>query len=290
MYISNSKKTFIKRANIFTDNSSNEHSDLYDNEDPKFHKELQHMIDSKRQKTKNMETFLQELKKEHDCLQIISSSNSALEHSLHKEFIDIQEINISPFSESSNMSECDKLENLSSDSEDELNIIINPESKAHLRNSQRKKLDYALRNLTCYRNHIAYVMTYCIRHSEASEEIVRVITESILSPEADSNKKIARLYLLSDILYNSNSSIDGLHLWKYRTFIENKLVSIVEHWKEISSSMGRLKMNHMKRIMLILLDIWSTWRVFPFSTIDSLKNAFIENIGYDDIDGVPLED
>lgn len=284
----------IKRANIFIDNSSNEHSNLHDNKDPELDKELQYMIDSKRQKTKNMEAFLQELKKEHDSSQTINSSNPTLEHSLHKEFIDIQETNFSsflPFSESSNTLECDELENLSSDSEDELDIIINTPSKIQLRNSQRKKLDYALRNLTCYRNHIAYVMMYCIRHSEASEEIVHVITESILSTEANSNKKIARLYLLSDILYNSNSSIDGIHhLWKYRMFIENKLVDIVDHWKEISSSMGRLKMDHMKRVMLILLDIWSTWKVFPFSTIDSLKNNFIENVEYDDIDGMPLED
>ena len=43
---------------------------------------------------------------------------------------------------------------------------------------------------------------WCIEHADAGEEIVECICESLSIAETPLSKKIARLYLISDILHN----------------------------------------------------------------------------------------
>ena len=45
-------------------------------------------------------------------------------------------------------------------------------------------------------------MVWCIEHAEAGEEIVDCITESLSILQTPLTKKVARLYLISDILHN----------------------------------------------------------------------------------------
>lgn len=45
-------------------------------------------------------------------------------------------------------------------------------------------------------------MVFCIEHSEAAEEVSDCITESLSGDNTAIVKKIARLYLVSDILHN----------------------------------------------------------------------------------------
>lgn len=59
-----------------------------------------------------------------------------------------------------------------------------------------------LRTLTTYRGDVAEAMIFCMRHSYAAEELANVISDAIMVPEADVYPtKVARLYLLSDILF-----------------------------------------------------------------------------------------
>lgn len=59
-----------------------------------------------------------------------------------------------------------------------------------------------LRNLTTYRGDIAEAMIFCMRHSYAAEELANLIADSLMIQETDIYPtKIARLYLLSDILF-----------------------------------------------------------------------------------------
>lgn len=59
-----------------------------------------------------------------------------------------------------------------------------------------------LRNLTTYRGDIAEAMIFCMRHSYAAEELANLISDSLRIPETVVYPtKLARLYLLSDILF-----------------------------------------------------------------------------------------
>ena len=50
-------------------------------------------------------------------------------------------------------------------------------------------------------------MGFCIGKAAASVEITETITESLTLAETPVPKKIARLFLLSDILHNSSASV-----------------------------------------------------------------------------------
>lgn len=59
-----------------------------------------------------------------------------------------------------------------------------------------------LRNMTTYRGDIAEAMIFCMRHSYAAEELANLICDSLKIHETVVYPtKVARLYLLSDILF-----------------------------------------------------------------------------------------
>jgi len=56
--------------------------------------------------------------------------------------------------------------------------------------------------LTPERTRIGDAMIFCIEHADAAEEICECIAESLANLKTLPSKKIARLYLISDILHN----------------------------------------------------------------------------------------
>ncbi|EYB83500.1 hypothetical protein Y032_0334g2840 [Ancylostoma ceylanicum] len=77
--------------------------------------------------------------------------------------------------------------------------------KARLRKSQRKKLEQLLRELTPESDSIGYAMVWCADHATCAREICECIYESLTIDETPLHKKIARLYLISDLLANAAS-------------------------------------------------------------------------------------
>ena len=86
--------------------------------------------------------------------------------------------------------------------------------KEILSDAQREKLEDILRNLTPDRSKICDAMIYCIDHAEAAEEIVDCITESLSILETPLHKKIARLYLISDILHNCSVKVSNASYYR----------------------------------------------------------------------------
>ncbi len=75
-------------------------------------------------------------------------------------------------------------------------------SRKGLSDSQRDRFEDMLRGLYPDRNPVAEAMVWCIEHADAGEEIVECISEALSIPETPLSKKVARLYLISDILHN----------------------------------------------------------------------------------------
>lgn len=101
--------------------------------------------------------------------------------------------------------------------------------------SERDKLEELLRGLTPRKSDIAEAMLFCLTHADAAEEIVECIAESLSILKTPLPKKvrlgkrirmnlrscmyfshfhhifvflqIARLYLVSDVLYNSSAKV-----------------------------------------------------------------------------------
>ena len=72
-------------------------------------------------------------------------------------------------------------------------------NKGQLSNAQRNRLEDLLRHLTPERNKIADAMIFCIEHADAADEISECIADSLSSSDTLMHKKIARIYLVSDV-------------------------------------------------------------------------------------------
>ncbi|CAG9759602.1 unnamed protein product [Ceutorhynchus assimilis] len=168
-------------------------------------------------------------------------------------------------------------------------------SKGALSVGQRDRLEDLLRNLTPDKKRIGEAMLYCIDHAEAAEEIVDCITESLSNETTIITKKIARFYLLSDIL--SNCAVKVNKASNYRKIIENKLLEIMQEIKKAFDNLeSRLQAEGFKRRVLRVLKSWEDVGIYTLEFMSSLNAIFcgIEESTYtpeksNDLDGNPLE-
>jgi U2-associated protein SR140 len=87
-------------------------------------------------------------------------------------------------------------------------------SKGSLGQIAKQRLAVLLKEVTFQRGTIARTMAFAIDHADAATEIVDLLCKSILIPDSPLSVKLARLYLISDILHNS--SVHVSNAWKYR--------------------------------------------------------------------------
>ncbi|XP_046746298.1 U2 snRNP-associated SURP motif-containing protein isoform X2 [Diprion similis] len=169
--------------------------------------------------------------------------------------------------------------------------------RGSLSNSQRDRLEDLLRNILPERIKVAETMVFCIEHAEAADEICDCIMESLSILQTPVNKKIARLYLISDILHNCGVKVTNATI--YRKAFEARLLDIFNEihlaYKQLDS---RLKAEGFKVRVMRMFRAWEEWAVYPRDFLVKLQNAFLglvmtdepEQENDEDIDGAPLSD
>ncbi|XP_011875539.1 PREDICTED: U2 snRNP-associated SURP motif-containing protein isoform X3 [Vollenhovia emeryi] len=169
--------------------------------------------------------------------------------------------------------------------------------RGSLSNSQRDRLEDLLRNISPERIKVAEAMVFCIEHAEAAEEICDCISESLSILQTPVNKKIARLYLISDILHNCGVKVTNATI--YRKAFETRLLDIFNEvhqaYKQFDS---RLKAEGFKVRVMRMFRAWEDWAVYPRDFLVKLQNTFLGLVLMDepependeDIDGAPLSD
>ncbi|RXN23455.1 U2 snRNP-associated SURP motif-containing -like protein [Labeo rohita] len=164
----------------------------------------------------------------------------------------------------------------------------------------RERLEALLRGLNPRRDEIGDAMLFCLERAEAAEEVVSCITESLSIAHTPLQKKIARLYLISDILYNSCAKVANASY--YRKFFETKLPQIFGDISEAYRNIqARLQAEQFKQRVMGCFRAWEDWAVYPDSFLIQLQNIFLGLIkpGEEvierpepkspDLDGVPLD-
>merc|ERR1712176_1739355 len=63
-----------------------------------------------------------------------------------------------------------------------------------------------LRQLTIQRFKIKEAMIFCLDHSDRAVEIGEILSEALTLSETTFNKKLGRLFLVSDVLCNCNTA------------------------------------------------------------------------------------
>uniref|UniRef100_A0A672RIJ6 U2 snRNP-associated SURP motif-containing protein n=1 Tax=Sinocyclocheilus grahami TaxID=75366 RepID=A0A672RIJ6_SINGR len=160
--------------------------------------------------------------------------------------------------------------------------------KGALKDDERDKLEELLRGLTPRKSGIADAMFFCLAHADAAEEIVECIAESLSILKTPLPKKIARLYLVSDVLYNSSAKVANASY--YRKFFETKLCQIFSDLNATYKTIqGHLQSENFKQRVMSCFRAWEDWAVYPDPFLIKLQNIFLGLVKRsEDIDGAPI--
>uniref|UniRef100_H2XVP1 U2 snRNP-associated SURP motif-containing protein n=1 Tax=Ciona intestinalis TaxID=7719 RepID=H2XVP1_CIOIN len=159
------------------------------------------------------------------------------------------------------------------DSEDEF-----PMHKSAKASDERDKLEDILRSLLPRQKLIGDAMVFCLQHAECAEEIVECLAESLSILETPLTKKIARLYLISDILHNSSAKVANASF--FRKQLESKLEQVMTdlHLCHVAIS-SRLRAEQFKQKILSCFRAWDDWAIYPDKLLIHLQNTFLGLVG-----------
>lgn len=140
--------------------------------------------------------------------------------------------------------------------------------------SQRDRLEEFIRQLTPERSKIADAMVYCIEHADAADEICDCIEESFSNIRTQPSRKIARLYLISDLLHNCTVKVSNASF--FRKSLERHLELIFNHLHAAYMALeSRLKAEGFKLRVLQVFRAWEEWAVYQREFLTQLKHIFL---------------
>ncbi|KAL1123660.1 hypothetical protein AAG570_002736 [Ranatra chinensis] len=159
---------------------------------------------------------------------------------------------------------------------DEL-IEKDDDRKGGLSPAQRDRLEHLIRYITPGRLKVADAMVFCIEHSDAADEICDCIVESLSNPDTLLYKKIARLYLVSDILHNCGLKITNASF--YRRCLESRLPEIFHQAHLTFTSLdSRLKAEAFRVRVMSIFSAWEDWAIYPRDFLQRLKRSFLGSL------------
>eukprot|EP00933_Yihiella_yeosuensis_P014540 TRINITY_DN13002_c2_g5_i1.p1 TRINITY_DN13002_c2_g5~~TRINITY_DN13002_c2_g5_i1.p1 ORF type:complete len:536 (-),score=114.52 TRINITY_DN13002_c2_g5_i1:78-1655(-) len=124
--------------------------------------------------------------------------------------------------------------------------------------------DNLLSKLRPTRDLIGHAMVFCISRAEKHAALIsRRLTASLGENGLTSEAALARLYLVSDVLYNSNSGRPGAS--QFRTSFQDRLPDSCE---QLGRAWLRRVESHLERVRVEgavkkVLQTWDDWNVFP---------------------------
>ncbi|XP_060942551.1 U2 snRNP-associated SURP motif-containing protein [Limanda limanda] len=146
--------------------------------------------------------------------------------------------------------------------------------KGQLRNEHRLRLEMLLKELTPSREDIAGAMLFSLERADAAEEVVGLIAESFALLQTPLQKKIARLYLVSDILHNSCAKVAGASY--YRKYFETNLSQIFADLNAAHKNIqARLQAEQFKQKVMSCFRAWEDWAIYPEPYLIHLQNIFL---------------
>ena len=126
------------------------------------------------------------------------------------------------------------------------------------------------------RDAICEVMAFCFDKSHAAQHISQLLKDVLMDNRkgVSVDTKISRLYLMSDILFNSQQP--GVrNAFKYRDAIEGMAKEVFtclgSHGK---GTAGRMTMNKLRNSVLAVLDAWTKWSVYNTAFLNQLEALF----------------
>jgi len=162
-----------------------------------------------------------------------------------------------------------------------------PSSASRLRPADAEKFEDMLRDLTTDRQSIAEGMAFALDHAEQAKEIVEIITDAMSIIDTPVAKKIARLFLISDILYNSSAPVKNASA--YRSAFQYSLKTVFQGLADKFATLeGRMAAQQMKDKVESVLNAWHAWSIFPptlMATLEAWKDVKRRKAPSESLDG-----
>eukprot|EP01028_Stygiella_incarcerata_P004358 TRINITY_DN194_c0_g1_i1.p1 TRINITY_DN194_c0_g1~~TRINITY_DN194_c0_g1_i1.p1 ORF type:complete len:668 (-),score=204.53 TRINITY_DN194_c0_g1_i1:50-2053(-) len=133
-------------------------------------------------------------------------------------------------------------------------------------------LEDLLLGIVANKSYIRWTMGFCFDHVDCAAEIVDILVQSLSIDDTPLKKKLARLYLVSDILFNATSAIQGSLV--FRDLLHKNLLSIFDAIaRALQKAPGRVSQRIFSASMRGVLETWKNWRIFPEEMIDTCISA-----------------
>ncbi|WFD26368.1 hypothetical protein MNAN1_001347 [Malassezia nana] len=111
-----------------------------------------------------------------------------------------------------------------------------------------------LRSLTLRRERIARCMMLALDHAQTADTLAAILANSLQIASTPIPRKLARLYVVSDILCNGAAPVPGA--WKYREAFQTHLPTIFAHLgATVRACPGRITAEKVRRPILEVLDL-----------------------------------
>eukprot|EP00980_Cylindrotheca_fusiformis_P004996 scaffold1062_cov130-Cylindrotheca_fusiformis.AAC.2 len=153
------------------------------------------------------------------------------------------------------------------------------EGKAVMTEQEIREFDYLVRKkLNVSREAVCAAMAFCFEKSASAQDISNRLKECLVdeAPLLSVDLRIARLYLLSDILFNSQQP--GVkNAFMYRDAIEKmagEVFGSLGRSDTRAGSIGRMTMNKLRMAVKSVLGAWTEWSVYNPSFLDELEARF----------------
>lgn len=172
-----------------------------------------------------------------------------------------------------------------------------------LSSAKRETLRDLLQDINPTKTKVGSTMMFCINNSFAAKEIIDCICDSLLILETQFQKKIARLFLISDVLNNCSAPVSNASY--YRQGFQSRLVVVFEHLNSYLINLkDRQEADKFKQKALSVLGAWKEWTVYEDEFLIKLSNILLgikgvngeshefinsKEIGKDNIDSKNIE-
>jgi len=123
---------------------------------------------------------------------------------------------------------------------------------------------------------ICEVMSFCFDKSGAAKQIAGLLREALMDDRkgVSVETRIARLYLMSDVLFNSQQP--GVkNAFRYRDAIEAMAPDVFRNFGQHGQGFaGRMTMNKLRNAVRGVLSAWASWSVYNVTFLDELQAKF----------------
>jgi len=132
--------------------------------------------------------------------------------------------------------------------------------------------DDILRHLTISRNDVCDAMEFAVERAECAGEIVDALASSLVSLEAPTSAVVARLYVASDILYNSAAPVKGVQA--YRAHFIRVLPGVFQRMGARARGMSASNRDELANAARSVVSAWRDWFLFAEDFTSELEREF----------------